>query len=143
MLSFTKEAVSGLTPTASLLSSTISAQTANSSASPHRGGPLSPTFGAAGAYGRPSRAESATASWCGVTSQRPVFTVAQVLTAIIAESHPLPTNSNSSDRNFGGATDPASLAAAAAIVEEGRYDLRVAEDDGSSVDPDFPPLDTR
>jgi hypothetical protein len=135
MLSFTKEAVTGVTPTASLLSSTISA------APPPRQSPL---LGPRG-----GRSESsASSALCGVTSQRQVFTVAQVLTAVLAEAHPAAAAAAAAaGGGGGGSTDPAALRAAAALLDSGAFDLRVAEDDHDpasfTVDPDFPPIDAR
>lgn len=137
MLSFTKEAVTGVTPTASLLSSAISA------APPPRQGPLSPPLGPRG-----GRSESsASSALCGVTSQRQVFTVAQVLTAVLAEAHPVAAAAAAAVGGGGGSTDPAALRAAAGLLDSGAFDLRVAEDDHDpasfTVDPDFPPIDAR
>lgn len=121
MLSFPKEAVVGLQPQASLLAGTIASSAPPAAASSSSGGDAA----------RSSRADSAAAAFCGVTSQRSVFTVAQVVAAVLVEAYPLgeaPT------------TDAERAAAAAALVD--RFDLRVCDDDGS-VDPDFPPIDSR
>jgi hypothetical protein len=120
MLSFCKEAVAVVQPQASLLAGTIA-----SGAPPHASRPGAPSAA------RSSRADSAAAALCGVTSQRSVFTVAQVVAAVLAEAHPL------GDAPAADAEERA--AAAAALVD--RFDLRVCDDDGS-VDPDFPPIDS-
>lgn len=130
MLSFQKEAVVSVQPQASLLAGTISSRPA---------GALSPQSSSFGQRGRSNRAESGVNAFGGVTSQRQVFTVAQVLTAIVAEAYP-PEQMMAGGRP--PITDAERWATAAAMVDQGRFDLRVSDDDGS-VDPDFPPIDNR
>lgn len=128
MLSFQKEAVV-VQPQASLLAGTIASRPA---------GALSPQSSGFGARGRGSRSDSVGLG--GVTSQRQVFTVAQVLTAVVAEA--CPGEHLAAPGAPPPATDAERWAAAAALVDAGRFDLRVSDDDGS-VDPDFPPIDNR
>ena len=123
-LSFSKELVPGVLPApASLLTSSIASRPVQQ---------LSPSS----QRGSRPRGESASSALGGVTSQRPgFFTVAQVLSAVLAEAHPASVGDSSSD--------PKMVAAAAAVVHSGVFELRVAEDDKTSVDPDFPPIDNR
>lgn len=135
-LSFAKEAVAGVRPSPSMLSTSIAA-----SASPtvhSGGGGGGGGIGAGGDGGGVPAAAAVAAASGGVTSQRPgMFTAEQVVTAVLAEA---------AARGCGAAA-----AASAGVLDlDGRvtdgalarFELRVAEDDGS-VDPDFPPVDRR
>jgi hypothetical protein len=131
-LSFAKEVVAGVRPSPSMLSTSIAA-----SASPTSGGGSGGGIAGRGTGGDGGSVPAAAASG-GVTSQRPgMFTAEQVVTAVLAEAAARGCGAAAAASE--GVLDLDGRVTAGALA---RFELRVAEDDGS-VDPDFPPVDGR